>query len=94
MASFPALPSGNNPAIGAAAGAASSAAGIYNELQRELAAHADRQATLKRQQAQDQTAADKEQFANEQKLLGLGATKMGPADSQATTANAWAGSWG
>lgn len=86
MGSFPSLPSGNNPYVGAAAGAAGSAAGIYNDLQRELAQHADRQATQSRQKDQDQRAAEKEQFANEQALLKQGATKIGPADSQSTAA--------
>ena len=50
MASFPELPSGYNPSIGAAAEAASAAGSAYNSLQNRLQAAANQQAQLYQQQ--------------------------------------------
>jgi hypothetical protein len=73
MGSFPALPSGNNPALGAAAGYASSAASAYNAMQ-----SAKNQQAIRDQQRKDKAAADyqaglQRDFQDQLELLKMGA---------------------
>lgn len=78
-APFPALPSGNNPYIGAAAGAAGAASSVYNSLQNRIAAAAQQhdalkqqQATLQRQKDNDYQAGLQRAFENDNQLRAQG----------------------
>jgi len=68
MASFPALPSGNNPSIGAAAGYASSAASVLNALNAAAAQHADLLQKQKDKSATDYRTQLEKSFTNSREL--------------------------
>jgi hypothetical protein len=78
MGGFPALPSGNNPYAGAAAGYANAAASVYNNLQSRLQQAANQQAAAMRQKDQDIAAARQRDFENQLELYKAGGQLQGP----------------
>jgi len=78
---FPQLPSGNNPSLGAAAGAGSGAASIFNSLQSAL----NQASQLKQRQQAEETARAHQAFEDKIKLVGLGARE--DADTGSTHPN-------
>jgi len=76
MASFPALPSGNNPYAAQAAGYASSAASVFNAIRSAAAAH-EAQAYKQKQDAANQQRGDlQQQFQNFNELAKQGAVQQ------------------
>lgn len=73
MGGFPALPSGNNPSVGAASGYASAAASVYNSLQSRLQQAAAQHATLLRNKQVDEQTANQRDFENQLQLQKSGA---------------------
>src|ERR1700679_788954 len=81
MASFPALPSGNNPYAASAAGYASAASNVYNGLMTRLQAAAQQHATLANQQANTKAAQAQQGLKDEMEAFNQGWIPVkGPAD--------------
>jgi hypothetical protein len=73
MGGFPALPSGNNPSVGAASGYAGAAASVYNTLQSRLQQAATQHATQLRNQQLDEQTANQRDFENQLQMQKAGA---------------------